>query len=107
MKPRQPRLPRSYLFVPGDRPDRFDRALASAADMVVLDLEDAVSPDHKNEARQTVVSWLSPQHPVCIRMNGTDTDLRKTWSYAGHPVLLPLCCQRLKARTRLAGLRTG
>jgi len=43
--------PRTYLFVPGNRPDRFDKALASGADAVVLDLEDAVSPDDKPRAR--------------------------------------------------------
>jgi citrate lyase subunit beta/citryl-CoA lyase len=35
---------RSYLFVPGDRPERFDKALASGAHGVILDLEDAVQP---------------------------------------------------------------
>ncbi len=47
-------FPRSYLFVPGDRPDRFDKALASGADRVILDLEDAVSPDAKETARAAV-----------------------------------------------------
>jgi citrate lyase subunit beta/citryl-CoA lyase len=46
--------PRSYLFVPGNRPERFDTALASAADAVVLDLEDAVSPEDKDRARALV-----------------------------------------------------
>ena len=47
------RLPRSYLFVPGDRPERFDKALASGADAVVLDLEDAVAhrPPRMRRAR--------------------------------------------------------
>ena len=46
--------PRTYLFVPGDRPDRFDKALASGADAVVLDLEDAVAPADKPRARDAV-----------------------------------------------------
>ena len=37
-------MDRSYLFVPGNRPERFDKALASGADVVILDLEDAVTP---------------------------------------------------------------
>ncbi len=52
-------LPRSYLFVPGDRPERFAKALASGADAVVLDLEDAVAPEHKAEARAAVRAALA------------------------------------------------
>ncbi len=46
--------PRTYLFVPGDRPERFDKALACGADAVVLDLEDAVAVDNKSGARKAV-----------------------------------------------------
>jgi citrate lyase subunit beta/citryl-CoA lyase len=46
--------PRTYLFVPGDRPERFDKALASGADAVVLDLEDAVALADKPRARDAV-----------------------------------------------------
>ena len=42
---------RSFLFVPGDRPERFAKALASGADAVVIDLEDAVAPGAKAQAR--------------------------------------------------------
>jgi len=42
---------RSYLYVPGDRPDRIEKALASGADAVVVDLEDAVAVAAKDEAR--------------------------------------------------------
>jgi citrate lyase subunit beta/citryl-CoA lyase len=52
------RLPRSYLFVPADRPERIDKALASGADAVIVDLEDAVAPGSKGAARQALVSWL-------------------------------------------------
>ena len=51
-------IPRSYLFVPGDRPERFDKALASGADRVVLDLEDAVAPESKEKARAAVAARL-------------------------------------------------
>jgi len=40
-------LARTFLFVPGDRPDRFGKAAASGADIVILDLEDAVPADRK------------------------------------------------------------
>lgn len=50
--------PRTYLFVPGNRPDRFAKALASGADAVVLDLEDAVRPADKGAARDAVADFV-------------------------------------------------
>jgi citrate lyase beta subunit len=50
---------RSLLFVPGDRPDRFATALASGADAICLDLEDAVQPAAKDEARRQVTAFLA------------------------------------------------
>jgi citrate lyase subunit beta/citryl-CoA lyase len=47
------------LYVPGDRPDRFDKAYRSGADLVILDLEDAVAPDAKALARTSVVRWIT------------------------------------------------
>jgi citrate lyase subunit beta/citryl-CoA lyase len=49
--------PRTYLFVPGNRAERFAKALASGADAVVLDLEDAVAPAAKVEARDAIAQW--------------------------------------------------
>jgi len=51
--------PRTYLFVPGNRPERFAKALASGADAVVLDLEDAVAAASKREARDAIAQWSS------------------------------------------------
>lgn len=64
---------RSFLFVPGHRPDRFDKALASGADAVILDLEDAVGLQDKGAARQAVAAWLSSQRPAMVRINGSET----------------------------------
>lgn len=64
---------RSLLFVPANRPDRFDKALSSGADAVIIDLEDAVPPDDKAQARNAVAAWLSPQRKVYIRINAADT----------------------------------
>src|SRR5947209_48786 len=66
-------LRRSYLFVPGNRPDRFEKARQSGADAVILDLEDAVQSDHKDLAREAVIAWLEPARPVYVRINGTGT----------------------------------
>ncbi|VXC69970.1 HpcH/HpaI aldolase/citrate lyase family protein [Sphingomonas sp. 8AM] len=49
---------RSLLFVPGDRPERFDKAAASGADALILDLEDAVAPAAKATARAAVAARL-------------------------------------------------
>lgn len=46
------------LYVPGDRPDRFDKAVRSGADIVILDLEDAVASDRKAQARAAVERFL-------------------------------------------------
>jgi len=65
---------RSYLFVPGHRPDRFAKAVSSGADAVILDLEDAVPAAEKAAAREHVSQWLSHQHPVIVRVNGFDSE---------------------------------
>lgn len=46
------------LYVPGNRPDRFDKAVATGAQIVILDLEDAVPQGEKADARDAVVDWL-------------------------------------------------
>ncbi len=69
-----PPIPRSYLFVPGNRPERFDKACAAGADAVIVDLEDAVPFADKAVARDAVAAWLSEEKPVLVRINGADTD---------------------------------
>jgi citrate lyase subunit beta/citryl-CoA lyase len=50
---------RSYLYVPGDRPDRLDSSLRRGADGIIVDLEDAVAPDRKETAREAVADWVA------------------------------------------------
>lgn len=64
---------RSYLFVPGNRPERFSKALASGCDAVILDLEDAVAADAKDAARAAVAGWLPGAPPVHVRINAAGT----------------------------------
>lgn len=74
---------RSKLFVPASRPELFDKAMASQADALSFDLEDAVAPARKQEARESLASWLaSPafaalhaQNPkkIIVRVNAADT----------------------------------
>jgi len=70
---------RSKLFVPGTRPELFAKALASAADAICLDLEDAVSEPRKDEARETVRKFLesgkaaASHMTLIVRINAMDT----------------------------------
>ena len=64
-------LARSLLFVPGNRPDRFAKAAATAADLVIVDLEDAVPQEDKAAARDAVATWLSADGRAAVRVNGT------------------------------------
>jgi citrate lyase beta subunit len=67
------------LFVSGEKVERFAKAMAAGADLVCIDLEDAVHPDRKGEARGQVLGWLkatvrSAQGPdVALRINGLRT----------------------------------
>jgi citrate lyase subunit beta / citryl-CoA lyase len=64
---------RSFLFVPGDRPERFGKAAAAGADAVVIDLEDAVPPAHKEMARAAAAGWLARGNEAVVRVNGVRT----------------------------------
>ncbi|ACD15043.1 HpcH/HpaI aldolase/citrate lyase family protein [Paraburkholderia phytofirmans] len=66
---------RSYLFVPGDRPERFTKALDTNADAVVIDLEDAVAPAAKQAAREGLQRWLSAAdvRRLIVRVNAVGT----------------------------------
>ncbi len=72
-----PRLHRSELAVPGSQPKLFEKAAASDADVVFLDLEDAVAPDDKESARKNLIEALNDidwsGHVMTVRINGLDT----------------------------------
>jgi citrate lyase subunit beta/citryl-CoA lyase len=65
---------RSYLFVPGNRPERFDKACRAGADIVLIDLEDAVAAGDKAAARSAAGKWLTSGGSACLRINSADTD---------------------------------
>ncbi len=67
---------RSLLFVPGDRPDRMAKALRAGADALILDLEDAVAPSGKPEARRHVAEFLNANSitNLWVRINPLDSD---------------------------------
>ena len=69
-------LARSYLFVPANRVERFEKALNTQADAVIIDLEDAVPVDLKDQARELLKAWLiaHPESAVLIRVNAKHTE---------------------------------
>jgi citrate lyase subunit beta/citryl-CoA lyase len=67
-------MKRSWLFVPGNRPERFEKALAAGADAVIVDLEDAVAPPDKAAAREALSGWLNAAQPVLVRINAAGTE---------------------------------
>ena len=67
---------RSALFVPGNRPERFAKALAAGADIVIIDLEDAVAADAKHQAREHIGRFAA-EHPdarYVVRVNAAGTE---------------------------------
>ena len=73
----QPRLNRSELAVPGSSPQMFEKAAQSGADVIFLDLEDAVAPDQKDAARKNVIQAINEidwgTKTLSVRINGLDT----------------------------------
>jgi citrate lyase subunit beta/citryl-CoA lyase len=67
---------RSLLFVPGDRPDRMEKALGAGADALILDLEDAVAPQNKQVARHEVAHFLNQHNEarIFVRVNPLDSE---------------------------------
>jgi len=107
-------LERSYLFVPGDRPERFDKALASGAHAVILDLEDAVLPERKPEAREAIRHWLHNRAsgPVWVRVNpeGTpwhDEDLSLLQAPCARGLMLPKAQDAVALQTLARRLQPG
>ncbi|MEU2089979.1 HpcH/HpaI aldolase/citrate lyase family protein [Nocardia beijingensis] len=78
----------TLLFVPADRPERFDKAAAAGAGLVVLDLEDAVAPDAKDAARAAAAEWVEAGNVCAVRINAAGT----AWHAADLEALAPLDC---------------
>jgi citrate lyase subunit beta/citryl-CoA lyase len=107
-------IPRTYLFVPGTRPERFGKALASGADAVILDLEDAVAADDKVLARHAIADWLrtasaDDRSRTVVRINDAaspwfDDDLAALRKVGARSLLLPKAESAQQVEATLAAL---
>ena len=99
---------RSFLFVPGNRPERFSKALASGADAVVLDLEDSVPLRAKTEAREALrQAWPQLQAAACavvVRINHPETEwgMQDMAALQGLPSLAGLMVPKCESAATLA-----
>ena len=106
MGPDMSRIARSLLFVPGSRPDRFDKALVAGADAVVVDLEDAVAPGDKDRARDALAAWLAPDRSVIVRINGADTEwFRGDLALCGRPGVAAVMLPKAERARDIAAVR--
>ena len=95
VEPATARLNRSELAVPGSQPQLFEKAARSAADVVFLDLEDAVAPDDKVQARKNIIQAIGDidwgNKALSVRINGLDTH----YMYRDVVDVLENCSERL------------
>jgi citrate lyase subunit beta/citryl-CoA lyase len=100
---------RSYLYVPGDQAHKLQHALVSGADAIIADLEDAVAPSAKANARRTVADWLATQldgdHPeLWVRVNASARLLADDVHAAVGPAVTGICLPKTHTPEQLRGL---
>lgn len=97
---------RSFLYVPGDRYDRLDKALERAGDAVIADLEDAVAPARKDAALAGVLEWLDalvdPRPQIWVRVNSGPRMAEELAALASRPLAGVLVAKAELASTRAA-----
>ena len=118
---------RSFLFIPGDSPKKLEKGVGSGADAIIVDLEDAISPERKAAARDTTLAYLKEVQPLekrpklMVRINGlqtglTDADLDVIVAGKPDSIMLPKaeggvavthCDAKLAAREAIHGLPAG
>ncbi|MEU8691128.1 CoA ester lyase [Streptomyces sp. NPDC048665] len=101
---------RTLLFVPGDRPDRFAKAGTAGADLVIIDLEDAVAPADKEAARTQASTWLARGNRAVVRVNPPGTPWHEadlaTAAEHGCPVMVPKAEQQ-ETLTKITARTSG
>ncbi len=110
------RAPRSYLYVPGDRPDRLAKAFTRGAGALIVDLEDAVPEQAKERALWQVLAFLDTVEatavPVWVRVNSGERREQEVRSLAAHPRVQGLCLPKTEHAAEVADVdrllqRTG
>ncbi len=103
---------RSLLFVPGDRPERMEKALGLDADALILDLEDSVASEKKALAREAVACVLQGARtvPLFVRINPLTTpeaqlDLEEVVGHSPDGIVLPKARARRRFKISRPGLR--
>ncbi|MCW2965132.1 MAG: citrate lyase beta chain [Actinomycetia bacterium] len=82
--------PLTWLYVPADRPDRIEKAIASRAHAVIVDLEDGVAPDAKERARANLADLQRADKPLFVRINaGSAADLEAVAQLRIDGVIVP------------------
>jgi citrate lyase subunit beta / citryl-CoA lyase len=100
---------RSYLYVPGDQARKLQHALASGADAIIADLEDAVAPSAKANARRTVADWLATQFDgdqpeLWVRVNASARLLADDLHAAVGPAVTGICLPKTHAPEQVRSL---
>src|SRR6266851_4421094 len=100
---------RSLLFVPADGGKKLDKAMASGADAIIVDLEDSIAPERKSEARTLAAAFLkdavglTTRPRILVRVNGLQTGLAD----ADLDAVVPHADAKIAAREAIAGLTDG
>jgi citrate lyase subunit beta / citryl-CoA lyase len=99
---------RSYLFAPGDQVRKLQHALGSGADAIIADLEDAVAPSAKANARHLVANWLSrldgDQPQLWVRVNGSPRLLVEDVHAVVGPAVTGICLPKTQGPEQLRSL---
>lgn len=105
--------PRSYLYVPGDRPDMLEKALRRGADALIVDLEDAVAPVRKAEARSMVAAFLEQlvgadtrRPEIWVRINGGPQG-QEDLAWVIGPLVDGICVPKVSGAPDLQALEVG
>lgn len=100
-------IAKSWIYVPGDRPDRFMKAVSCGANAVLIDLEDAVFESNKDVARKNIVDWLANRVPngvaIWVRVNAGDRGIEDAVAVAT-PGLTGICLPKARACAQISAV---
>ena len=101
------RLRRTVLYVPADNARALEKSAGLPADVVIVDLEDAVSPERKEAAREAARGALSPDRPVALRINAEGTPWHEADVALAAEVAVPVILPKVRGPGDVERLATG